>query len=136
MEEKQMKKISFYLPIEILGICDRNLERANVRSRNQFLVKAVKFYEGYLNKEDITEVVTPAFETVIDARLDLTEHRISQTIFKLAVEMAATMNVLSGAFELDDEKVRRMKHRVIQEVKELNGWINLEDIIRYQNGES
>lgn len=136
MEEKQMKKISFYLPTEILGICDRNLERANVRSSNQFLVKAVKFYEGYLNKEDITEVVTPAFETVIDARLDLTEHRISQTIFKLAVEMAATMNVLAGAFELDDEKVRRMKHRVIQEVKELNGWINLEDIIRYQNGEA
>lgn len=136
MEEKQMKKISFYLPKEILGICDRNLERANVRSRNQFLVKAVKFYEGYLNKEDITEVVTPAFETVIDARLDLTEHRISQTIFKLAVEMAATMNVLAGAFELDDEKVRRMKHRVIEEVKELNGWINFEDIIRYQNGES
>ena len=136
MEEKQMKKISFYLPTEILGICDRNLERANVRSRTKFLVKAVKFYEGYLNKEDITEVVTPAFETVIDARLDLTEHRISQTIFKLAVEMAATMNVLAGAFELDDEKVRRMKHRVIQEVKELNGWINLEDIIRYQNGEA
>ena len=135
MEEKQMKKISFYLPTEILGICDRNLERANVRSRNQFLVKAVKFYEGYLNKEDITEVVTPAFETVIDARLDLTEHRISQTIFKLAVEMAATMNVLAGAFELDDRKVQRMKHRVIREVKELNGWINLEDIIRYQNGE-
>lgn len=136
MEEKQMKKLSFYLPTEILGICDRNLERANVRSRNQFLVKAVKFYEGYLNKEDITEVVTPAFETVIDARLDLTEYRISQTIFKLAVEMAATMNVLAGAFELDDEKVRRMKHRVIQEVKELNGWINLKDIIRYQNGEA
>ena len=136
LEEKQMKKISFYLPTEILGICDRNLERANVRSRNQFLVKAVKFYEGYLNKEDITEVVTPAFETVIDARLDLTEHRISQTIFKLAVEMAATMNVLAGAFELDDEKVRHMKHRVIQEVKELNGWINLKDIIRYQNGEA
>lgn len=49
--------------------------------------------------------------------------------------MAATMNILAGAFELDDEKVRRMKHRVIQEVKELNGGINLEDIIRYQNGE-
>ena len=49
--------------------------------------------------------------------------------------MAATMNVLAGAFELDDEKVSRMKHRVIREVQELNGWINLEDIIRYQNGE-
>lgn len=135
MEEKQMKKISFYLPTEILAVCDRNLERANVRSRNQFLVKAVKYYEGYLNKEDITDILTPAVETVIDARLNLTECRISHTIFKLAVEMAATMNILAGAFELDDEKVRRMKHRVIQEVKELNGGINLEDIIRYQNGE-
>lgn len=45
------------------------------------------------------------------------------------------MNVLAGAFELDDEKVRRMKHRVIREVKETNGSINLENIIRYQNGE-
>lgn len=91
MEEQEMKKISFYIPTELLDICDRNLERADVRSRNQFLVKAVKFYEAYLNKEELNAIITPAFETVIDARLDLTEYRLSQIIFKLAFEMAATM---------------------------------------------
>ena len=135
MEEQEMKKVSFYIPTELLDICDRNLERADVRNRNQFLVKAVKFYETYLNKEELTAILTPAFESVIDARLNLAEDRIAQIIFKLAVEMAYTMNILAGAFELDPDKIDRMKYRVLHEVKAINGSINLEDIIRYQNGE-
>ena len=81
-------------------------------------------------------MVSPSFDSFLGGIIDLSEYRLSRIIFKLAVEMAATMNVLAGAFELDDQKVQRMKHRVIREVKELNGWINLEDIIRYQNGEN
>lgn len=130
-----MKKVSFYIPTELLDICDRNLKRADVRSRNQFLVKAVKFYETYLNKEELNAIVTPAFESVIDARLDLTEYRLSQIIFKLAYEMAATMNVFAGAFQIDPEKLELMKDRVLYEVKAVNGAINLKDIIDYQNGD-
>lgn len=136
MEEQEMKKISFYIPTELLNICDRNLERADVRSRNQFLVKAVKFYEAYLNKEELNSIVTPAFESVIGARLDLTEYRLSQIIFKLAFEMAATMNILAGTFQLDAEKFELTKDRVLNEVKAVNGAINLKDIINYQNGET
>lgn len=131
-----MKKISFYIPTELLDICDRNLERSDVRSRNQFLVKAVKFYEAYLNKEELNSIVTPAFESVIGARLDLTEYRLSQIIFKLAFEMAATMNILAGTFQLDAEKFELTKDRVLNEVKAVNGAINLKDIIDYQNGET
>lgn len=130
-----MKKVSFYIPTELLNICDRNLERADVRSRNQFLVKSVKFYETYLNKEELIAILTPVYETVIDARLNLAEDRLAQIIFKLAVEMAYTMNILAGAFELDPDKIERMKYRVQHEVKAINGSINLEDIIRYQNGD-
>lgn len=130
-----MKRVSFYFPTEIIEMCDGNLSLANARSRNQFVIDAIKLYDCVLHKEVNTELLTPAFETVIDARLDLTEDRLAQIIFKLAVEMAATMNILAGAFELDSSKVRNMKHRVIHEVKSLNGAINLEDIIDFQNGE-
>lgn len=136
MDENQMKKLSFYLPTEILSICDRNLERANVRSRNQFLVKAVKFYDTYLNKEELTEVLTPAFESVIDAKLDLTEYRLSRSLFKLAVEIATEINLLAASFKLDPSQVQSMKHRVINEVKELSGEFDLEKIVKFQNGES
>ena len=130
-----MKRVSFYFPQEIIDLCDSDMNLADARSRNQFVMQAIKLYDCYLHKQVNTDLLTPTFESVVGAKIDLSEYRLSRIIFKLAVEMAATMNVLAGAFELDDEKVQRMKHRVIREVKELNGWINLEDIIRYQNGE-
>ncbi|MBR1811789.1 MAG: hypothetical protein IJ766_09160 [Clostridia bacterium] len=134
--EQEKKKISVYMPTEVIKICDTDLELSTAGSRNQFISDAILFYHAYLNKEITNSVLTPAFESVVEAKVHLSEYRISQIIFKLAVETASLMNILAGAFELDDSKVRAMKHRVINEVKALNGYINLEDIIRYQNEES
>lgn len=130
-----MKRVSLYCPKEIIALCDGDLNLAGVKSRNQFIIDAIKLYDCYLHKDINTDLLTPAFETVIDSRLDLTEYRLSQTIFKLAVEMACTMNVFAGAFKIEPEKVRNMKHRVINEIKSLNGAIDFESIVKYQNGE-
>lgn len=130
-----MKRVSLYCPKEIIALCDSDLNLAGVKSRNQFIIDAIKLYDCYLHKDINTDLLTPAFETVIDSRLDLTEYRLSQTIFKLAVEMACTMNVFAGAFKIEPEKVRNVKHRVINEVKSLNGAIDFESIVKYQNGE-
>lgn len=135
MPEEEMKRVSLYCPKEIIALCDSDLNLAGVKSRNQFIIDAIKLYDCYLHKDINTDLLTPAFETVIDSRLDLTEYRLSQTIFKLAVEMACTMNVFAGAFKIEPEKVRNMKHRVINEVKSLNGAIDFESIVKYQNGE-
>lgn len=135
-DENEAKRIAVYANNEILEICERDLEKANVPNRSQFICDAVKYYHCYLDRKLNTEVLTPAFESVINARLDLTEYRLSQIIFKLAFEMAATMNILAGTFQLDAEKFELMKDRVLYEVKAVNGAINLKDIINYQNGET
>ncbi len=135
LDENEMKRVCLYLPTEIIEMCDGNLSLAKVKSRNQFVIDAIKLYDCVLHKEVNTDLLTPAFESVIDARLDLTEYRLSQIIFKLAYEMAATMNILAGAFQLDSEKLELMKDRVLYEVKAVNGAINLKDIIDYQNGD-
>lgn len=135
-EENEAKRIAVYANSEILEICERDMEKANVPNRSQFICDAVKYYHCFLDRKLNTEVLTPAFESVIDARLDLTEYRLSQIIFKLAFEMAATMNILAGTFQLDAEKFELMKDRVLYEVKAVNGAINMKDIIDYQNGET
>lgn len=135
-EKNEAKRIAVYANSEILEICERDMEKADVPNRSQFICNAVKYYHCYLDRKLNTEVLTPAFESVIDARLDLTEYRLSQIIFKLAFEMAATMNILAGTFQLDAEKFELTKDRVLNEVKAVNGAINLKDIIDYQNGET
>lgn len=134
-EKNEAKRIAVYANSEILEICERDMEKADVPNRSQFICNAVKYYHCYLDRKLNTEVLTPAFESVIDARLDLTEYRLSQIIFKLAFEMAATMNILAGTFQLDAEKFELMKDRVLYEVKAVNGAINMKDIIDYQNGD-
>lgn len=135
-EENEAKRIAVYANSEILEICEKDMEKADVPNRSQFICAAVKYYHCYLNRKLNTEVLTPVFESVINARLDLTEYRLSQIIFKLAFEMAATMNILAGTFQLDAEKFELTKDRVLNEVKAVNGAINLKDIINYQNGET
>lgn len=135
MKKDNLKRIAITADEKTLELCDLMLKDGEARNRSRLICKAVKYYYAYLNREQNTEYLTEVSKDVFDKRLNTTEKRVSTSIFKLAVEISSLMNILAGAFELDDQKVRKMKHRVINEVKELNGWINLEDIIRYQNGE-
>ncbi|MFR6064467.1 MAG: hypothetical protein ACLUH5_00260 [Eubacterium sp.] len=135
MKKDNLKRIAITADEKTLELCDLMVKDGEAKNRSRLICKAVKYYYSYLNREQNTEYLTEVSKEMIDKRLNTTEKRISTSLFKLAVEIASLMNVLAGAFELNDQKVRKMKHRVINEVKELNGWINLEDIIRYQNGE-
>lgn len=132
--ENEAKRIAIYATDDVLEICEQDLRKSGAKNRSRFICDTVKFYHCYLNKNLTNSVLTPAFESMVSAKLDLTEYRLSQIIFKLAVEMAYTMNILAGAFELEPEKLELMKDRVLYEVKSINGAINLKDIIEFQNG--
>lgn len=65
LEENEMKRVCFYFPAEIIEMCDGNLSLAKAKSRNQFVIDAIKLYDCVLHKEVNTELLTPAFETVM-----------------------------------------------------------------------
>ena len=45
------------------------------------------------------------------------------------------MNLVVAGFNFDSSDIQKLRHRCIREVKELNGRIDLEQEIKYQNGE-
>lgn len=46
---KEKVRAGFYIEKEMLKMADSLLPAANVRSRNEFVTEALKFYYGYLN---------------------------------------------------------------------------------------
>lgn len=82
------------------------LDKSDSKNRSRFICTAIKYYIAYLEREPNTEILTPIYEENIDKRLDLTERRLSKTLFKLAAEMAFTMNILAGTFKLDPDKLK------------------------------
>ena len=77
MDKNEMKRISLYLPQEIIDLCESDIDIANVKSRNQFVAKAIKFYDCYLHKELTSEILAPTIESAVGAKIDLSEYKLS-----------------------------------------------------------
>lgn len=108
---------------------------ANVRSQNEFVEQALRFYCDYLASQDSFSVLPPILVSAIRATVQNSESRICRLLFKLAVELDMTMNILAAGMEIPEEQLRQLRGRCVQEVKKTHGMVSLDKAVRYQNGE-
>ena len=64
-----MEKVrkAFYVEEELLGQVDALLPQADVRSRNEFVNQALRFYIGYLTSEKIENYMLTTISSVMHA---------------------------------------------------------------------
>lgn len=63
------------------------------------------------------------------------ESRLTCLLFKIAVEMAKLESMLVVIYNMDEEDMRRLYLRCVNEVKKINGIIKMEDSIKYQRSD-
>lgn len=120
---------------EIIKLCDENLELANVKSRNDFIEEAIKFYVSYLNTKHNNLFISESIESVLKSSIEVIEDRLSKLLFKQSVEMSMMMNIIAANFELDEEILKKLRIKCIKDVKVSVGSITFEDIVKYQNSD-
>ena len=83
-----MEKVrkAFYVEEELLGQVDALLPQADVRSRNEFVNQALRFYIGYLTSEKIENYMLTTISSVMHATVKDSENRMARAMYKLAVE--------------------------------------------------
>ena len=131
---KEKVRAGFYIEKEVLEMADSLLPAANVRSRNEFVTEALKFYCGYLNSGKAENYLLQSLSSVLTSTVQDTENRICRLLFKLAVEQDMVMNVLAAGMEIPDEQLKALRGRCVQDVKKTSGSISLDDAVRYQRG--
>jgi len=62
-KEPEKVRTGFYIEKEVLDRCDELLTQANVKSRNEFVTEALRFYCGYLTS--FTAATSPRNRTKI-----------------------------------------------------------------------
>lgn len=120
---------------EVIKLCDDNLELSNTKSRNDFIDEAIKFYVSYLNTKHNNLFISESIESVLQNSIQITENRLSKLLFKQSVEMSMMMNIIAANFELNEDTLKKLRIKCIQDVKASVGSINFEDIVKYQNSE-
>ena len=134
MENNNGKRIGVYISEDLLARCDAAVEKANVESRSEFICDAVEHYIAVLDMKENSRVLTPALESVIGSKIALTEDRISQLLFKLAVEIAMQNHLLAGRFRYEDGYLDELRDYCVQEVAALNGRVDLKEIQKAYEG--
>ncbi len=108
---------------------------ANCRSRNEFVEKALRFYCDYMTAQDCADVLPSIYSSALRGIVHDSENRICRLLFKLAVELDMTMNVLAAGMEIPEEDLERLRGRCVRNVKQTNGSVSLDRDVRYQRGE-
>ena len=132
-EEKSKVRKAFYIEEDILEQVDSLLQQADVKSRNEFLNQAMKFYIGYLTSAKIENYMLSSISSVMHATVKDSENRMARAMFKLAVETSKLANVIAYSQEIDEESMGKLHVRCMEEVKRINGAVKFEDAYEYQH---
>ncbi|MFV0519932.1 MAG: hypothetical protein ACK5LY_06605 [Lachnospirales bacterium] len=125
---------NIWLQKDTLIRCENGMKIDNSKFLNEFLENAVEYYSAYLNSINNQDIVSEIFVNVLDGRLGQAEDRLSKLIFKVAVEQAKTSHILAHMAEVDDDTLKGLHLRCINDVKKTNGRITFEDTFKFQKG--
>ena len=134
MDNKTGKRIGVYISEELLDQCDAAVEKSGADSRSEFICDAIMHYIAVINMKENSRVLTPALESVIGSKIALTEDRINQMLFKVAVELAMQNHLTAGRYRYEDDYLDGLRDYCIQEVKALNGRVDLKEIPKVYEG--
>lgn len=132
MSDGKIRK-GFYIEEELLEQADSLLETANVKSRNEFLNQALKFYIGYLTSAKIENYMLSTISSVMHSTVKDSENRMARAMFKMAVEISKLSHVIAYSQGVDEDTMRKLQAKCIDEVKRLNGTVDFEVAYEYQH---
>jgi predicted DNA-binding protein len=116
-----------------LDRCDAKSRELGI-SRNEFVRDAVEFYLEWLAKENSEKFLTPALESVIEAKIRDTEERLSRILFKLAVDQNILAYVFINEGEYDGRYIEELRQQAINDLKSTNGTLSARNILRGDAG--
>lgn len=130
MEKKQ--RTTIWLSQNVMKELDNMSERANCKSRSEFIEQAIKFYSEYNDSMNKGQYLPLSISSAMNGMIKVSEDRISKLLFKNTVELSMIMNVLSATVDIDNDTLKKLRMKCIREINGTNGKLNFEEINRYQ----
>lgn len=129
------KRYTVWLSEELSEKLNKSYKAFDFRTKNDLVEEAVDFYLGYLaegeHREYFSKIVTSTVKSVVEE----SENKLSRVIFKFAVELAITMNLIAAGHKLDKVTLDRLRGECVNEVKRLSGNFDFDTAELWQHGE-
>ncbi len=108
-------------------------EADNCKSPSEFIEKAINFYIGFLKQDKNVNYLSPRITSSVEAVVHGAEQRLSRNLFKIAVEVGKLAHTIAAANDVDEDTLRELHAMCVDEVRHINGVIDFESAVKFQN---
>ena len=126
------QKMAVYFQPETIKKLEQEYREDNCASKTEFIEKAVTFYIGYLRQQEEVNYLSPMITETVKAQIKGTEQRLARLIFKVAVELGKLSHMTAALNDVDNETLKSLHAMCVTEVRKINGIIDYEDAVAYQ----
>ncbi len=130
------KKYAFWMRPSMIAEIEEMLPEADVKSKGEFVCKAVETYIGLLRSNRCMDFLSPLLAGAIKGEVESLERNVSEMLFKLAVEQSVTNGVLAAAYSIGSQDIESFRKQSAQSVAETNGILDLESACESQNSDT
>ena len=116
---REKERICLYLEKETLDWIRENMGLADVTCVSEFIDKANDFYKGYLSTNKTETYVMHSVSSMIHSTIDLSEMRIKDMMFKLAVEIDIQNRILAMMTRVTEEEIAEIRAASEDEVRRI-----------------
>ena len=125
MEES--KKVPIIFTRDQIKSMDNFIKENEGYSRSSFVREAVEYYLGYIDMNENVNYISPLINQNIKLILSRFEAKMSEMIFKMAVEVCKSNILTAYQSELSDQALDYLDRTSKRIVAEHNGTLDLED---------
>ena len=129
MEES--KKVPIIFTRDQIERMDNFIKENEGYSRSSFVREAVEYYLGYIDMNENVNYISPLINQNIKLILSRFEDRMSEMIFKMAVEVCKSNILTAYQSELSDLALDYLDRTSKRIVAEHNGTLDLEESQKY-----
>lgn len=126
------EKMAVYFQPKTIKKIEQEYREDNCTSKTEFIENAVKFYIGYLRQQEEVNYLSPMITETMKAQINGTEQRLARLLFKVAVELGKLSHMTAAMNDVDDETLKKLHDMCVTEVRKINGIIDYEDAVDYQ----
>lgn len=132
--EDKNERFALFIKKSTLEMVEAMYKSDNCKRKSEYIEKAIIFYSGFLSSNKNSKYLPNVVTSTVKATVEESEDRLARILFKLAVELAVTMNVVAYTNDIPKETLSRVRGECVDEVKRLNGTFSFDDAYHWQNG--
>lgn len=129
-------KFSIRVDTDLVELADTYIRSSTVKNRTELIENALRFYLGFLTAQKAEDYLLQSLSSVMIGTVQDSENRLARMDFKIAVELSKLSQVIAYSHDIDEDALKRLHLKCLEEVRRINGAIDFESAYKYQKRET